>query len=71
MTTQLYDQVFGSCCRCGFSALIVGGLVPCQMIGHNGTSSGIAPELVWSNRCIDVEGCERRQRDFVKRPWTT
>lgn len=69
--TGLYEQVFGECTCCGFYAVIVGGLEPVQMIGHNPASNGTGPEIVLRYRCRDHAGCERRQRDFQLRPWAT
>ena len=62
--TGLYEQVFGNCALCGFNSLVVGGIVPFQMIGHDAASDSTAPRLVQRYRCRDRQGCERRQRDF-------
>ena len=69
MMTGLYEQVFGECAFCGFMGIVVGGLEPVRMIGHNPASNGTAPEIVWRSQCRDRQGCERRQRDFQLRPW--
>ena len=69
--TGLYEQVFGECAFCGFMGIVVGGLEPVQMIGHNPTSNGTAPEVVLRHKCRDESGCARRQKDFQLKPWAT
>lgn len=72
MRTGLYELGFDDCALCGFTTLIVGELVPVQMIGPVQTSNGMSMGPVPMKRCHDAKGCARRRWDFpAERPWAT